>query len=352
MAQRFLKILLPWVEKERGLGLLTRYEELRFWQEEISKENFVVNVLVEAERSEVIMDVFERTFTGIDGFHLIVFSVAASLPRPREPEREKKDNTEKTAEEIKEEKLAKAARVSREELFASISDSARLSRTFMVMTTLAAVVAAVGLLTNNVAVIIGAMVIAPFLGPNVALALSTCLAEKELGNRALKTLVAGISLVLVLTICFGFCWQLFNPQTSLLTLGEIAARTRPTLFDVVLAFASGCAGVWAITTGTSSTLIGVMVAVALLLPLTVVGLLLGAGELQAGLRAFLLFAANIIGINLAGVLTFRARGVTPRTWWGEGKAKAARRRAVVLWSLLLMLLMAVIFSSAAQEIMQ
>jgi hypothetical protein len=115
----------------------------------------------------------------------------------------------------------------------------------MVMTALAAVVAAVGLLTNNVAVIIGAMVIAPFLGPNVALALSTCLAEKELGNRALKTLVAGISLVLVLTVCFGFCCQLFNPQTSLLTSGEIAARTRPTLFDVVLAFASGCAGVWA-----------------------------------------------------------------------------------------------------------
>lgn len=149
MAQRFLKILLPWVEKERGLGLLTRYEALSYWQEELSKENFVVNVLVEAERSEIIMDVFERTFTGIKGFHLIVFSVAASLPRPREPEREKKDNTEKTTEEIKEEKLARAARVSREELFASISDSARLSQTFMVMTALAAVVAAVGLLTNK-----------------------------------------------------------------------------------------------------------------------------------------------------------------------------------------------------------
>lgn len=111
MAQRFLKILLPWVEKERGLGLFTRYEALSSWQEELSKENFVVNVLVEAERSEIIMDVFERTFTGIKGFHLIVFSVAASLSRPREPEWEKKNNTEKTTEEIKEEKLARAARV-------------------------------------------------------------------------------------------------------------------------------------------------------------------------------------------------------------------------------------------------
>lgn len=181
----------------------------------------------------------------------------------------------------------------------------------MVMTALAAVVAAVGLLTNNVAVIIGAMVIAPFLGPNVALALSTCLAEKELGNRALKTLVAGISLVLVLTMCFGFCCQLFNPQTSLLTSGGIAGRTRPTLFDVVLAFASGCAGGWAYHYRDFLHPNWVMIAVALLPPLTVVGLLLGAGELQA-----------------------------------------ARRRAVVLWSLLMVLLMVVIFSSAAQKIMQ
>jgi uncharacterized membrane protein len=106
--------------------------------------------------------------------------------------------------------------------------------------------------------------------------------------------------------------------------------------------ASGAAGVLAFTTGVSATLIGVMVAVALLPPLTVSGLLFGDGHFHESFLGFLLFSTNIICINLSGILTFLARGITPRTWWESHKAKKSTRKALITWSVVWCLLIAVI----------
>jgi uncharacterized hydrophobic protein (TIGR00341 family) len=127
------------------------------------------------------------------------------------------------------------------------------------------------------------------------------------------------------------------------TIPEIASRTHAGLSDIILALSSGCAGVLAFTTGALSTLIGVMVAVALLPPLAVCGLLLGAAQFSAAGGAFLLFMTNIICINLAGVVTFLAQGVSPRIWWQTDKARKMAQKAAVLWSLILVSLVAVIF---------
>jgi uncharacterized hydrophobic protein (TIGR00341 family) len=187
-----------------------------------------------------------------------------------------------------------------------------------------------------VAVIIGAMVIAPFLGPNVALCLSTCLADYELGKNSLKTLVVGVVIAFLIALLLGLFLEA-DP-----TAAEIASRTRASLSDIALALASGSAGVLAFTTGVSATLIGVMVAVALLPPLTVSGLLLGAGHIQASFFAFLLFMTNIICINLSGIVTFLIRGISPRTWWEADRAKKSTRKALFTWSATLCLLMAII----------
>jgi uncharacterized hydrophobic protein (TIGR00341 family) len=121
-----------------------------------------------------------------------------------------------------------------------------------------------------------------------------------------------------------------NPELS-----EVAARTRVDLGDVVLALASGCAGALAFTTGVSATLIGVMVAVALLPPLVTFGLLLGGGASLAAWGALALFLINLVCVNLAGVARFVARGIHPVNWWEEERAKKATRIALGLWTLLL-----------------
>ena len=121
-----------------------------------------------------------------------------------------------------------------------------------------------------------------------------------------------------------------------------AMRTQANFSDIILALASGCAGVLAFTTGLSSAVIGVMVAVALLPPLTVCGLLLGTGQIKEAIGALLLFITNIICINLAGVITFLFQGVSPRAWWEADKAKISTRKALAIWSIILAVLVVTI----------
>jgi len=328
MPQRVIKIILPGEHGKEALELLESQDKLIFWQEESSGSNFVASALTNLGNSETLMDLFEKHFSSIEGFKLILFPVEASIPRMDVSDEDASDSKlDNTKTEQK-----KTIRISREELYSDIVDSTEFSNIFVLMTILSTVVVAIGLLKNNVAVIIGAMVIAPFLGPNVALALSTNLAEHKLGINALKTLLSGVLIVLLLSAGMGYFFKT-DP-----TIPEIAMRTRANLSDIILALASGCAGVLAFTTGLSSAVIGVMVAVALLPPLTVCGLLLGTGQIKGAMGAFLLFITNIICINLSGVITFLFQGVSPRAWWEADKAKKATRKALILWSIILIVL--------------
>ena len=333
MPQRVIKIILPENNGEQALELLENQDDLVFWKEESSGGNFVASALTDSGRSETIMDLFEKKFSSVEGFKLILFPVEASIPRT---DTHDEDASASSLEAAKTEQTI-PLRISREELYSDIVDSTKLSSIFFLMTILSTIVAAIGLLKNNVAVIIGAMVIAPFLGPNVALALSTNLADEKLGLNALKTLLSGILIALLLSAGMGYFFET-NPA-----IPEIAARTQADLSDIILAFASGCAGVLAFTTGASSAVIGVMVAVALLPPLAVCGLLLGAGQFAKAAGSFLLFGTNIICINLAGVVTFLFQGVSPRVWWEADKAKKATHKALALWSIILAALAVIIY---------
>lgn len=196
--------------------------------------------------------------------------------------------------------------------------------------------ASIGLYYNSVAIIIGAMVIAPLLGPNMAIALATTLGDLPLLWRAFRTSLAGIGTVVVLSVVIGVLLQV-DPAAP-----EVASRNTVAPGDVAVALASGAAGALAFTTGVSATLIGVMVAVALLPPLVTFGLLLGSGHLALATGALSLFLMNLICINLAGVTTFLVQGIRPATWWEKDRAAKATRIAIVLWAVLLAALIGLI----------
>jgi uncharacterized membrane protein len=88
-----------------------------------------------------------------------------------------------------------------------------------------------------------------------------------------------------------------------------------------------------------------MVAVALLPPLVVLGMLVGSGNWNLALGSLLLFLVNFICVNLAGVVTFLVQGVRPLSWWDVHRAKKATRNAIILWTGLLFLLVLLIFLS-------
>jgi uncharacterized hydrophobic protein (TIGR00341 family) len=332
MALRLLEMVL---QEKDGAGvreLLNECKVLEHRQIRLGGGEVLVRILLDAERSEKVMDLLGKRYSGGEGGRMVVLPVEATLPRVQaEPELEASPSSEPSPPEEK-----PPERIGREELYEDIKNGARLSRVYMAMVTLATVVAAIGLNDNSAAVIIGAMVIAPLLGPNVALSLGITLGDLDLLRHGLLTALAGIAATLALSVIFG---ALLNVDP---TLPEIASRTWVGLGDVAVALASGCAGALAFTTGVSATLIGVMVAVALLPPLVTSGLLLGGGHPALATGAFSLFLANLICVNLAGVTTFLLQGIKPTSWWENDRAVKATRIAIALSAALLAVLVCLI----------
>ncbi|NNF04103.1 MAG: TIGR00341 family protein [Rhodothermales bacterium] len=326
MTSRLMQIYLPGGADPDWDGLLEGVDVLSRWTDDLDSESAVVHLLLPADQTESVMDRLEDAYGNRDGFSVVMLAVEASLPRPTKGGDEPDDEPGSEALSVV------TGRISREELYTDISESLGAMRNFVVLVSLSAIVAAVGLMKNDVAVIVGAMVIAPLLGPNVAMSLASTLGDRDLLMRALKSNVVGLLVALLVSVAFGFLFEI-DPTTE-----EIARRTDFGLLDLLLAFAAGSAGTFAFTSGLAGAVIGVMVAVALVPPLVAGGMLLGAGHYSAAFGAFLLTTANMASINLAGVATFLLQGVAPRTWWEEKKARKMTRRAVVAWMILILLL--------------
>ena len=287
-----------------------------------SKERKVVRILVKPEQRQIILDALQGILATSFSYRVVVIPVEAALPRE-----EAEEETE----------IISSTETTREELYNSIGKNARLNRTYLLLIFLSTVVVAIGLLKDNVAVVIGAMVIAPLLGPNLALALGTALGDTDLMWKAFKTGLAGMSLALGLSILIGIFWPL-NIESR-----ELLARTYVGLDSAVLAMASGAAAVISLTSGIPSILVGVMVAVALLPPAATLGLMLGAGQTDLAYGAAFLLAVNIVAINLSAKLGFMIQGIKPRTWLEKKKAKQSMQSYIIIWVLTLATLLLVIY---------
>src|SRR6056297_65249 len=343
MPLRKIEIVVPDEEESSCKELLDDETVIHYWRDHSEHSGYILNVLVEAVDTEKFLDKAEKKFNTSEGFRLVMVTVDATLPRIEKEDEENEDdesdgdNDANGKVEEEEKGKIKNIRVSREELYTEISDAVDLNRVYLSLVMLSTVVAALGILRDNTAVVIGAMVIAPLLGANVGLSLSTTLADWELGFDSIKTNVAGISVAIAISILLG----MLMPVDA--ELYHIASRTEVHLSDIALALASGAAGVLAYTMGMSTAVIGVMVAVALLPPLVVAGLLIGDMQWELAYYSLLLLFTNIICVNLAGIATFILQGVRPRTWYKSQKAKKYNRIALSIWISLVVKLAAAIY---------
>ena len=232
----------------------------------------------------------------------------------------------------------KSSKASREALFEEAKKNTKLDLNYLILVFLSTVVAAIGLIENNVAIVIGAMLIAPLLGPNLALSLGTALGDIDLVKKSILTLLSGILLAVTIAAVIGNSWQ--TPLES----PELMARTVAGLDSAVLALASGAAAALSITTGLSGVLVGVMVAVALLPPAATLGIMLGQFKYSLAFDAGLLLAINIVCVNLASKIIFLAKGIRPRT--SSEQAIASRRMIVYImgWLIALIILMLAIYA--------
>ncbi len=327
MALRLVELILPVGNDKLVDEVLEGLRVEEKWVQKVSEHRTMYRILVSWGASGPLIDAFAKRFGSLDGYRIIVHSIAASLPRPKDEETPG-DQKFRPKDRI----VRKIGRISREELYLETSDATVLTTVYLATVALSVIVAAIGLAKSNVVMIIGAMVISPLLGPNMALSMATTVADVRLAMGSLRTLVISIALATILSLIMGHYLSV-DP-----TIPEIASRTNVGLSDICVALASGSAGALFLSIGFSTVLVGVMIAVSLLPPLVAFGLLIGVGEFDMALDAALLFATNLICINLSGVLTFVVQGVRPRSWWEADKAKTMTIWATAIWCVLLALL--------------
>ncbi|WP_041384999.1 TIGR00341 family protein [Prochlorococcus marinus] len=197
---------------------------------------------------------------------------------------------------------------------------------FFVLLITSTIIATFGLIANNTAVVIGAMIVAPLMNPILSMAYGISIASSLLIRRSLVTLIIGTGVVVMTAALIAACMPIR-------VLGsEILARTSPNLIDLLVAIAAGIAGAFSLTRKRiASSIAGVAIAVALVPPLCVSGIGLTLDpEINAkfargvirGLNhevatgSFILFLANLIGITFAASLTFLSQsyGSIKRSW--------------------------------------
>lgn len=190
--------------------------------------------------------------------------------------------------------------------------SAEPTLSYYIMLFLSGVIASLGLLAGSTAAIIGAMIVAPLMGPITAMAFAITMGNRRLLKRSLFSVVSGA----VLTVATAY---LICSLIGLNTLNsEILERTQPTLIDLAIGLAAGAAGSFATTRkDISSALPGVAIAVALVPPLSVIGIGLAFESKDVVTGSTLLFVTNLAGIILSGGLIF--------IWQDYGSLKKAKR---------------------------
>jgi hypothetical protein len=162
MALRLIEVFLPQDHAGQVDELVADPPPLGLWHMRTDEGRSAVRILVDAERSEAVLDSLESRFKQLDGFRVVLLPVEASIPRPAEAPAAGAELVPSLEPETP---TAPGPRISREELYADIADTIRLSGVYLAMVVLSTIVAAVGLVHGNVAVIVGAMVLAPCSAP-------------------------------------------------------------------------------------------------------------------------------------------------------------------------------------------
>ncbi|MCH8557000.1 MAG: TIGR00341 family protein, partial [Balneolia bacterium] len=270
MALRLIEIYAP-PEKPEMDEALDKANMVDMWVSNLDNGGKVIRVLCEVEYSESIITEASEMGEGFDKFRVVLLGVEATIPKV-EVDEDAEESKNKYSSGIRPsgypevpDERDKVHRISTVEMYEDVKEMVDLSWIYITLTIMSTIVAATGMIRDNPAIVIGAMVIAPLLGPNVGLCLSTTLGDQRLLTRSLKSLVSGFTLAFLLSVAMGVIIT-FGIETP-----ELFSRTEVSFGDIALGAAAGIAGVLSFTRGISAAVIGVMVAVALLPPLVATG---------------------------------------------------------------------------------
>jgi uncharacterized hydrophobic protein (TIGR00271 family) len=228
-------------------------------------------------------------------------------------------------------------KASEEDVVASIKSGSVFRGTNLWLLVFAIFVASIGLNTNSTAVIIGAMLISPLMGPIVGAGMALAINDFALLKKALKNLLVATLIAMAVSTIYFFITPLRDAQSELL------ARTSPNIYDVLIALFGGMAGIVGVSRKEKSNVIpGVAIATALMPPLCTAGYGIATAQLQYMLGAFYLYLINCTFICIATFLMVKYLRFRPVQY--VDKQQAIRIRSIMSTAVAIMVLPAIFFA--------
>lgn len=231
--------------------------------------------------------------------------------------------------------------ISRSELHSKASDLMPDLTIYTLMTAISAVVATAGVLLNSLAVLVGAMVIAPLIGPLMATSVATVIDDAELFRQSVKFQGLGAAVGLVSSVAFAWIVRSTTLATvhvdpaELLRLSGYAA---PKGLLIVVALGAGFAGALSLSTSGTIDLVGVMIAAAVIPPVGVAGVGVAWVKPEVVLGALTIVSVNIFAIALAAIISLWYLGYHPQSWAELRKARGTMLVRVVVLAVAILLL--------------
>jgi len=309
--------------------------------------------MVPAGKRQTILDVLDdegidyavtdetsgREYTAVVSFPLPTEAVEPVLQSLREAGIERKSFTivlnaetvvskkfDQLQENYAEDEDSTGDRIAREELTARAQDLAPAFPTYFVMTIVSVVIATAGILMDSPEVVVGSMVIAPLIGPAMTTAVGTVVDDESMFRRGLKLQLLGFAVAIAAAAGFAWLMKTVNfvpPGLDPTTIGQVSSRLSPDFLSLAVALGAGIAGAVSLRSGVSASLVGVMIAVALVPPTAVIGIGIAWGLPVVVFGATLLVVVNVLSINLAAMSTLWYSGYRPDNWLRRDEARSA-----------------------------
>jgi uncharacterized hydrophobic protein (TIGR00341 family) len=246
-----------------------------------------------------------------------------------------------TMNKIKE-KVAKEESVKNplERLITETDKYVRLKKDAFAMALFATLVAFAGLFLDNVAILIGAMLLSPLIGPLNAFAVNANLGRLRKVAISQLFILGLLASIIALSAATTFIVSQF--VNIPLTSGQILIRNHASLFDLAIALILGLAGGLALFIAIPELLVGVAIAVALVPPATVAGMGLALENAGLFIGALILTFVYLIGLELGSTIMLRIRGVTPRRYYEKAEARVKLAYSIAILAVLFGVLSAIV----------
>ena len=235
-------------------------------------------------------------------------------------------------------------RISLEELGQDVAGLAKLNFNYISLIILSSILAAMGLITDNHITLVASMIVAPLMGPIVAMVYGAVASDQKILKEGLISEGIGAISSIFIGFIIGLIYKLSQNDPS----SFIIARGEPNLVDLLIAIASGLTAGICFVSGVSLALVGVAAA-ASLLPVTVnVGIALGMFEWRLVFGSLILFITNVVCVHLGCMIVFWIRKVEPPQVVKKAKAKRSLRMQLIGFGIILVLVALPIVQTSVQ----